>query len=255
MLIDWFTVAVQIVNFLILICLLKRFLYGPLIRALDKRQKAIAESLAEATQARLEAAAQMTALAWEKIALDNSRKELLRQAASEVDAWREAALVRLREEIDGSRRRWQQQLTDEQSAFFEKLQLRIGQQVMRVAGKVLADLADDRLEARIVGVFLAKIGTDHDLGAGQRPEAGEFLVATGRALNPEVREGLRNELSARFGAEKSIIFKEEPGLGFGLRMTVGDQAWEWNLAHYMEGLEQDIRQALTLVRKPGKIDE
>lgn len=255
MLIDWFTVTVQIVNFLILIALLKRFLYGPIVRAMDDRQKAIAESLAEATKARLAVAAQLAALAGEKEALASSREALLRQAASEVESWREAALVRLREEIDGSRRRWQRQLTDEQAAFFDKLKIRIGEQVVRVAGKVLVDLADDRLEARLVTVFLARMGTDHDLGAGHRPEASEFLVATGRALSPDVREGLRNELTARFGAEKTITFKEEPGLGFGIRLTVGDQAWEWNLAHYMEGLEQDIHQALALVRKPGKIDE
>lgn len=255
MLIDWFTVAVQIVNFLILVALLKRFLYGPIIRVMDSRQQAIAASLSEAARARQEAEVQLAVLAEEKEALARSREALMRQAASEVESWREATLLRLREDIGESRRRWQRQLTDEQDAFFENLKIRIGEQVARVAGKVLADLADERLEARLVAVFLARMGTDHGCGAGHRPEANELLVATGHALNPDTREDLREELIARYGAGKTIVFKEEPGLGFGIRLTAGDQAWEWNLARYMEGLEQDIRQALALVRKSGEADE
>ena len=46
MLIDWFTVAAQAVNFLILVWLLKRFLYKPVLAAIDEREKRIATQLA-----------------------------------------------------------------------------------------------------------------------------------------------------------------------------------------------------------------
>ncbi len=48
MLINWFTVLAQIVNFLILVYLLKRFLYGPIIRAMQEREKKIARRLQDA---------------------------------------------------------------------------------------------------------------------------------------------------------------------------------------------------------------
>ena len=50
MLIDWFTVCAQIVNFLVLVALLKHFLYGPILRAMDAREQTIAGRLAEAQQ-------------------------------------------------------------------------------------------------------------------------------------------------------------------------------------------------------------
>ena len=53
--IDWFTVSAQIINFLILVFLLKRFLYGPVIRAMDKREEAIAGRLKDAGQKQEEA--------------------------------------------------------------------------------------------------------------------------------------------------------------------------------------------------------
>ena len=45
MLIDWFTVSAQVVNFLILVWLLKRFLYRPILNAIDAREKRIAKEL------------------------------------------------------------------------------------------------------------------------------------------------------------------------------------------------------------------
>ena len=46
MLIDWFTVGAQALNFLILVWLLKRFLYKPILHAIDEREKGIAAQLA-----------------------------------------------------------------------------------------------------------------------------------------------------------------------------------------------------------------
>jgi F-type H+-transporting ATPase subunit b len=255
MLIDWFTVAVQVVNFLILIALMKRFLYGPLVRAIDNRQQSIDETLAEAARLQQDAVTQSAFLAGEREALAKSREVFLHQAASEVESWREAALLRIREEIDESGRLWRRQLSDEQSAFFEKLKIRIGEKVVRVADKVLVDLADERLEARLIDVFLVKLGTDHDLAPGRCSEASGLVVVTGRALTEGTREGLRHELTARFGLGKIVLFKVEPGMGFGIRLTLGDKAWEWNLAGYMKELEQDIRQALELSGKSGETDE
>ena len=48
MLIDWFTVGAQVLNFLILIWLLKRFLYKPILHAIDEREERIATELANA---------------------------------------------------------------------------------------------------------------------------------------------------------------------------------------------------------------
>ena len=55
MLIDWFTVSAQVVNFLILVWLMKRFLYKPILHAIDAREQRIATELADADAKRAEA--------------------------------------------------------------------------------------------------------------------------------------------------------------------------------------------------------
>ena len=56
MLIDWFTVGAQVVNFLVLVWLLKRFLYKPVLQAIDAREKQVASQLAKAAEERAQAA-------------------------------------------------------------------------------------------------------------------------------------------------------------------------------------------------------
>ena len=55
MLIDWFTVSAQVVNFLILVWLMKRFLYKPILHAIDAREQRIAKKIADADAKRAEA--------------------------------------------------------------------------------------------------------------------------------------------------------------------------------------------------------
>ena len=46
--INWFTVAAQVLNFLVLVWLLKRFLYKPILKAIDDREKMIAAQIKDA---------------------------------------------------------------------------------------------------------------------------------------------------------------------------------------------------------------
>ena len=255
MLIDWFTVAAQIINFLILIALLRRFLYGPVLRAIDNRQRTIDESRAMAANAEREATAQAAALAGERETLARGREEFLRQAADEVESWREAALAGIKGEVAERQQLWRRQLADEQAVFFERLKAEIGAQIVRVAGKVLADLADERIEARLIEHFLARLTIDDPPGEGrERPQSGALQVVTGLPLGLDQREKIRRRLSALFGSDQPLTYTEEPGLGFGIKLTAGDQAWEWNLARYLEGLELDIRQVLATARTAGATD-
>ena len=70
MLIDWFTVGAQVVNFIILIWLLKRFLYRPILTAIDTREQRIAAELADAATKQLQATQERTTFENKRQALD-----------------------------------------------------------------------------------------------------------------------------------------------------------------------------------------
>ena len=93
MLIDKFTLFAQVGNFLILIFLLKRFLFGPIVNAMDKREKKMAMAMEEAERAVKEAKEHSMELGKERQALMEAKERLLMEAKGEVDRWRQKAMT------------------------------------------------------------------------------------------------------------------------------------------------------------------
>ncbi|MGB5569161.1 MAG: F0F1 ATP synthase subunit B, partial [Sedimenticolaceae bacterium] len=77
MLIDWFTVGAQLLNFLVLAWLLKRFLYRPILDALDAREQRIAAELADADAKRAEADKERDEFQHKNEAFEQQRAALL----------------------------------------------------------------------------------------------------------------------------------------------------------------------------------
>src|SRR5512141_1356348 len=86
MLIDWFTVGAQALNFLILVWLLKRFLYKPILHAIDAREKRIAAELADADAKKAEAQKERDEFQKKNETFDQQRAALLSKATDEAKA-------------------------------------------------------------------------------------------------------------------------------------------------------------------------
>ena len=106
MLIDWFTVTFQIINFLILIALLKRFLYGPILRAMDERETTIAARLFEAATAKSEAETRALLLAKDQEAFACSKDQMELDAKQEFNRLKKEGIEQIREEIAVTRTPW-----------------------------------------------------------------------------------------------------------------------------------------------------
>lgn len=248
MLIDWFTVSVQIVNFLILIALLKHFLYGPIIRAMDERERTIAARLSDAATAKREAETNAAILAREQEGFARTRSHMELEAHQEINRWKEESIERIKDEIKAQRSNWQQNMLNEQESFLQKLKIHISQQVFLVAQKVLADLADSSLESRLLETFLRKV----------HQEPGEIIeknglnyktlqVTTGFPLDNQQKDTLQSKLGRIFSSFSGIDFSEDDTLGLGIRLLANDQKWEWNLSRYMRDIERDIIQRMNVV--------
>ena len=245
MLIDWPTVIFQIINFLILIALLKRFLYGPIIKAMDERERMVAARLAEAAKVQEEAVERAASLAKEQKDFAMARQAKMVQVSQEVEKWKHDALLRLQAEIDEKREGWNSILDSEQEAFLQKLKRLVSRNVFRIARKALADLADDELEARLISTFAAKIANKEEgVAAVLATSAAAIKCVTGFPLGDAQKEQLTKTLSTYVNNDREIFFQEENDLGFGIRILSGGQKWEWNLNRYMVELEAEIHKSM-----------
>ncbi|MBI4642415.1 MAG: F0F1 ATP synthase subunit B, partial [Deltaproteobacteria bacterium] len=106
MLINWFTVAAQIVNFLILVALLKRFLYGPIVAAMTAREGKIAAQLTEARQKRQEAEQEEASLHQKIREIEEQRQEMLTEAGRQAEAHKKELFSQARQEVEQIRQKW-----------------------------------------------------------------------------------------------------------------------------------------------------
>ncbi|MCD6294771.1 MAG: hypothetical protein J7M20_07575 [Deltaproteobacteria bacterium] len=231
MLINWFTVLAQIVNFLILIYLLKRFLFKPILRVMAEREKNMADALNRAEQAEQTAKARARELEKEKAAFAKARDQ--------VAQWREGTVKEARDEVEALRGAWMSNITRDRQAFLDGLKQRMVEQVVRIGGKVIRDLADQGLNRQVLRVFLEKVADGKDELSRNAMKRG-IVVQSGIPLEDDDVRIVRERLSQWFPGVTRIQFESAPELGFGIQLVVGDRKTAWHLTDYLRDLEKEI---------------
>lgn len=240
MLFDWVTVGAQALNFLILVYLLKRFLYGPIIEAMEERKSRMQEEITRAEEARQEAAAYSQKLKQQQEEMELTKENMLKEARAGIESWRETALTGARKHIAEQRASWLESLEREQRLIAANIRRDVAAEVVALAKKVLADLSDEELELRVVDQFLNRLGNDLPKDA----ITGNVLLRLGFIVAAEHEERIVHTIHTQFPDVNTVRITVEPDLALGITLVAGDQKWDWNLASYLEGVEDSILSSL-----------
>ncbi len=234
--IDWITVAAQIGNFLVLIWLLKRFLYRPILDGIDAREKEIAERMGEAERIREAAEAAKADFEARSGRLRAGREDMLEASREAAEAERGTLLAEARERLAREQTDHAAQRAEQARRYSAELQRDGAQALLSLTRKALKDLADEELEARIVAQASTRlIGIADEL----RKAGGESLQAvavTHAPLPDAAREHLQDELAALIPGI-SVSFQTEPTQAPGLILRLGGAQVEWTVDSYIDGLD------------------
>ncbi|HUE16231.1 MAG TPA: F0F1 ATP synthase subunit delta, partial [Planctomycetaceae bacterium] len=246
---DWFTVVAQAINFLILVWLLKRFLYKPILHAIDEREKGIAAQLAEAEAKQAEAQQERDDFQHKNEAFDQARAALLKKAEDEAKAERQRLLDGARKDADALRAKRQDALRDEQFNLGQEIARWTQKEVFAVARKTLADLATTSLEERMVDVFVHRLSAltgaaKEELVAALKASNQPARVRSAFDLPPAQRKAIESAVNEAFGAEAHIRFETAPELVSGIELSSDGQKVAWSIADYLATLEKSVGELL-----------
>ncbi|MBM9511899.1 F0F1 ATP synthase subunit delta [Desulfogranum marinum] len=249
MLIDWFTVGAQVVNFAILVWLLKRFLYKPIIDAIDAREKRIALALADADAKTAEAQKERDEFLAKSEEFDRQRATLFIQATEEAHAERRRLFDEARQAAEELRVKRQEAIRNEASLLHEAISRRTREEVFAITRKTLADLATTNLEERLVEVFTRRLEemddkVKTDLVASLTKTSDPAIVRTAFELPPAQQAVLQNALNETFSTEIRIRFETAPNLISGIELATDGQKIAWSIADYLLSLERAIDELL-----------
>jgi len=262
MLIDWFTILAQVINFLILVWLLKRFLYRPVLNALDEREKHIAAELADADAKEAEAQKEREEFSRKNQELEQQRTALLNKAKEEANSERTRLLEAARQAAAELNSQLQESLRNDRKTLNETIRRRTQEEVFAISRKALADLADSSLEERIAGKFVQKIQnlsqeekekltSVFDYSSNSSPISSKTaLVRSAFELPDAQRKAIEEAVKEVLGKELQIKFETAPELVSGIELTLNGQKLAWSIADYLTSLEKSIDELIKEKPKP-----
>ena len=247
--IDWFVFAAQIVNFLILVALLKYFLYDRIVKAMDARQAGIASRLEEADRLKEEARARIAELEQKNQELKEKAEEILNQANRDADAERGRLMEQVSREAQQSRQRWRESLLRERQVFFEELRSKAGTFLFTTIRRILKDLADEDLEDRMVQVFT---GLVKGIDAGQQEllrrslDSGtpEITLRSAFELKPGQREKILDAIGPYVSKDVSFRYEVTDSPLSGIELMTHGYKLAWSIGDHLAALEEDFNRVL-----------
>jgi F-type H+-transporting ATPase subunit b len=251
--IDWLTVGAQWVNFLILMWLLRRYLYQPILRAMDKRQQAIATRTAAAIS-KTEQAEQLARDYRDKLAeLEARRAELLVAARADADAERTKLMEQARADAKAESEQWRRDLAREKSDFQTQINRQLGGLITATARKAVEDLCSKSLEQALCDQFLERL---QQLPTVEKclftePIPGELVLASSFELDLAQRNRFDSALRDILASDVSLRFETLRNSSFGVALSSADHTLEWQLERYFTELQAELDTTLIQTeRKP-----
>lgn len=241
--IDWITVAAQIANFLILVWLLKRFLYRPILDGIDAREAEIAARVSAAEIARINAEAVEAEYEQKLAGFNNEKMAFLELARGEAENERDTLQSETSDFLQAERTNWQKQKADLRSKYTTDLHAAGAGAILSLSRKALLDLSDLDLEKHIVDHFgnqLSAVSDDLRAASGSAQKA---IVVT----SFELAKPCRTQFAKRFRdvfSDASVTFETDSTQSPGITLRLGGARIGWTIDTYMEGLENSLVERL-----------
>jgi F-type H+-transporting ATPase subunit b len=256
-LIDWFTVGAQALNFVILVWLMKRFLYKPVLDAIDAREKRIAAELADADKATAAAKQERDELGNKNNAFDRERAALLSKATEDANAERQKLLDAARQAADALAASRRETMASDARDLSRALRQRTQAEVFAVARQALTDLASASLEASACEVFIVRLrtleGTARDeLAAALKSTGDGALVRTAFELPAVQRSALQEAVDETFAMKIGLRYETAPDLVGGIELSVHGHKFAWSISDYLGSLERGVDDLLKPPAAPDR---
>ena len=245
--VDFTTMLAQIVNFTILVFVLYKFLYKPLLVAIAKREKHIADEVRNAEQLAADAEKKLDDLNKRYLDIDGERAQILNEAREEADKLRKQLEQKVQAEILEKKLIWQRELDREKTLMANEFRQTVADNFLEFARKAFKDMADETLEERFVAVFRRKLEElprkDKMMLAADTSEA-SACITTSAEMSAGVQDALKKAVSDTLELENpQVTFAVNPHLLCGIEFSVNGHVVSWNLDDYLNAFTTKMNEA------------
>ena len=245
MLLQWNIAIAQAINFFILVWLMVKFLYRPIINAMNEREKRIAWSIKEAREQAEIARKEAETFRHKNEEFDKTREAAVAKMHQEVEDMRKAMTTDIKGEIESLRKRLKEELDGEKTAMTADAKRLFAKQFSSFAGKALEDLAEQNLEEAMINRFINKVENlskkDVETFKKALSDSKTVLIRSSFKLSKDMEKTIVNVLSKTADVKD---FKVETKLSenviCGVEVDAGSWSVLWSLDSYIERFAEEL---------------
>jgi F-type H+-transporting ATPase subunit b len=224
---------------------MKRYLYKPVLSAIDDREKKIAGQLADAKAKKDEAKAEQDEFNKKNQAFDLQKSDMMDKATADAGAQGKKLLEEAKNNAKTSQDKLEKAANEQQADRDHKRQQKAGEEVFAITKKVLTALADVSFEEQSVSVFIRRIsGIKEDekelFKKALHSGPGPILVQSSFGLPEKQQAEIKSAVTTMLGTKPSFEFKTSPALIGGIELTTTGYKLAWSIAGYVNAFEKSI---------------
>jgi F-type H+-transporting ATPase subunit b len=237
---NWSTFALEIFNFLVLVWILKRFLYKPVLNVITQRRATIENQLAEAKQLHADSDALKEQYEHRLADWEQERQKAMDKLMHELEENRLHQLENLKAELAQEEEKNRVARSRQDKQLIREIELRALQQGAEFASRLLAEAAGPELENRLFDLLLdglSVIPADQISNLsnkwGESPES--ILVTSAYPLTDDKQHQFENALTEATGLSAPVHYEQDAKLLAGLNITIGAWVLQLNVRDELQG--------------------
>lgn len=251
--INWVTFFAQIVNLFVLVWLLKKFLYRPILNAVDKRQIEIMGRVQKARQEQKSAEEEHQKLLQKQADFDAQRQKLYDDTTKEVEIFKARQMAEIEIEKQKLREKMQHDLIRENETVQLEIRNLLADNFITLSRKILSELSASTPLYQTIDLFKKKVSA---LSKNQKEKIKKFYlkqnnirIISSDDLSDEIKEKLtiflKEELN--FKENLTVLFEKDVSLILGIEMIIGDISLEWNLKNYLDEYHANLNKSFSTI--------
>jgi F-type H+-transporting ATPase subunit b len=249
-LIDWFTVIAQIANFLVLVGLLRYFLFTPIVNAMRERREQIDGDMDKAKKREEEAARMLEDYQAKSLELDRKSEEIMRKAEEDARKRGEDYLRQARLEASAEQDRLRDALNLRKGDLSMRLRLMALHDGAGLARRTVGELSGTSLEDGLVSAFIRQIETTdrerrEKMSSAMGKAGNSPRVTSSFPLSDDLRRRLDEAIRKQFSPGASVRYVPAPDMPLGIEMDVDGYKLRWGVEQYLGDLEDEISKAIS----------
>ena len=250
MLIDWFTVVAQAMNFLVLVWLMQRVLYKPIMQAIAAREALVTAELSNAAVKSTAADLALKDFQRKNESFDQLRASLIAKATDDARTQAAQLLDGVRSEADVLRVKRREGLERDIKELRDDVARHAQQSFFLLARKALRDLANVGLEEQVTARFCERLRALNMqykviLRTAFKTSGGAVTVRAAFPLPAEALKAIQAAINEVFDREVRIALEVAPQLISGIELTAGGQRVSWSIEDYLASLEQGVAASMS----------